>query len=110
MEITERRTADIVTLSLSGRLDTTTAKTFEAKILAQIESGDRRFIIDLAQLDYISSAGLRVFVFAAKRLASGNGKIVLCALKDPIKEVFNIAGFLSDFPVYSSHNEAIKSL
>ena len=110
MEITERGTADIVTLSLSGRLDTTTAKTFEAKILARIESGDRRFIIDLAQLDYISSAGLRVFLFAAKRLASRNGKIVLCSLKDPVREVFNIAGLLSDFPVYSSHDEAMRIL
>src|SRR5215470_4356056 len=109
MEIAERRTADIVTLSLSGKLDTTTAKTFEVKILGHIESGDRRFIIDLAQLDYISSAGLRVFVLAAKRLASGNGKIVLCSLKGPVREVFNIAGFLLDFSVYSSHDEAIKS-
>lgn len=110
MEITERRTADIVTLSLSGKLDTTTAKTFEAKILAQIESGDRRFIIDLAQLDYISSSGLRVFVLVAKRLDSGNGKIVLCSLKDPVREVFDIVGFLSVFSVYGSHDEAIRSL
>ena len=78
MEITERRTADIATLSLSGKLDRTTAKAFEEKILAQIESGDRRFIIDLEQLDYISSAGLRVFILAGKRLNSENGKIVLC--------------------------------
>jgi len=110
MEITERRTADIVTLSLSGKLDTTTAKTFEEKILAKIESGDRRFIIDLARLDYISSSGLRVFVFAAKRLANENGKIVLCSLKDPVREVFDIAGFSSIFPVYGSHDEAIRSL
>ena len=110
MEITERRTADIVTLSLSGRLDTTAAKMFEAKILAQIESGDRRFIVDLAQLDYISSSGLRVFVLAAKRLDSGNGKIVLCSLKDPVREVFDIVGFLSVFSVYGSHDEAIRSL
>ena len=90
MEITERRTADIVTLSLSGKLDTTTAKAFEEKILARIESGDRRFIIDLAQLDYISSSGLRVLVSAAKRLANDNGKIVLCSLREPVREVFNI--------------------
>ena len=109
MEITERRTADIVTLSLSGRLDTTAAKTFEAKILAQIESGDRRFIVDLAQLDYISSSGLRVFVLAAKRLDSGNGKIALCSLQDPVREVFDIVGFLSVFSVYGSHDEAIGS-
>jgi len=110
MEITERRTADIVTLSLSGKLDTTSAKTFEAKILAQIESCDRRFIVDLAQLDYISSSGLRVFVLAAKRLDSGKGKIVLCSLKDPVREVFDIVGFLSVFSVYGSHDEAIRSL
>ena len=65
MEITERRTVDIVTLSLSGKLDTTTANAFEQKILSRIECGDRRFIIDLAQLDYISSSGLRVLASAA---------------------------------------------
>jgi anti-sigma B factor antagonist len=110
MEITERRTADIVTLSLSGKLDTTTSKVFEEKIVAHIESGNRRFIIDLGQLDYISSSGLRVLVSAAKRLANDNGKIVLCSLKEPVREVFNIVGFLSVFPVYGSHDEAISSL
>jgi anti-sigma B factor antagonist len=110
MEMTERRTADIVTLSLYGKLDTTAAKTFEEKMLAHIEAGDRRFVIDLARLDYISSAGLRVFLLAAKRLGSGDGKIVLCALKDPVKEVFDIAGFSSIFPVYGSYDEAIQGL
>jgi anti-anti-sigma factor len=122
MEITERKTADIVTLSLSGKLDTTTAKTFEEKILGQIESGERRIVIDLAQLDYIGSAGLRVFILASKRLSSSNGKIVLCGFKktipyhtlnriqDPVREAFDIAGFSSIFSTYGSHDDAIKSL
>src|SRR5262245_47614100 len=110
MEITERRTAGIVTLSLSGSLDATTAMAFEEKILAQIESGERRFVIDLAQLDYISSAGLRVFVLAAKRLDSVNGKVVLCSLKDPVREVFDIAGFSSIFSIHGSYDEATKQL
>jgi anti-anti-sigma factor len=110
MEITEHRTTDIVTLSLSGKLDTTTAKAFEEKILAHIESGERRIVIDLAQLDYISSAGLRVFILAAKRLNNANGKMVLCALKDPVKEVFDIAGFTSIFSIHGSHDEAAKNL
>jgi len=121
MEIIERRTADIVTLSLCGKLDTTTAKTFEEKILALIESGDRRFIIDLAQLDYVSSAGLRVFALAGKRL-DGNGKLVLCGFKktipyntlnripDPVREAFDIAGFSTIFSSYGSQDDAIKSL
>jgi anti-sigma B factor antagonist len=110
MEITERRAGDVVTLSLSGRLDATTAKTFEARILAQIESGDRRFIVDLAQLDYISSAGLRVLVLAGKRLDGGRGRIVLCSLKNPVREVFDIVGFSSTFPVYASHDDALRNI
>jgi anti-anti-sigma factor len=74
MEITEQKSAEVVTLRLSGRLDTTTARAFEKKILGQIESGERHVVIDLAQLDYISSAGLRVIVLAAKRLSAANGK------------------------------------
>ena len=122
MEITESRTADIVTLSLSGKLDGTTAKAFEEKILGQIESGDRRFIIDLAELDYVSSQGLRVFLLAGKRLDSANGKLVLCGFKktipyytlnripDPVREVFDTSGFSSIFPSYGSHNDAIEAL
>jgi len=122
MEITERTTADIVTLSLSGKLDSTTAKTFEDTILGRIESGDRRLVIDLSQLDYISSAGLRVFALAGKRLNSANGKLVLCGFKktipyntlnripDPVREVFDTSGFSSIFPSYGSHDDAIEAL
>src|SRR5262249_3530029 len=108
MDITERRTGDVVTLSLTGKLDTTSAKTFEAQILSRIAAGDRRFIIDLAQLDYISSSGLRVFLVAAKRLERENGKIALCALTQPVRDVFDVAGFSSIFPVHASHDEAMR--
>ena len=122
MEITENRTGDIVTLSLSGKLDGTTAKMFEDKILTRIDSGDRRFIIDVAELDYISSAGLRVFALAGKRLKSANGKLVLCGFKktipyytlnripDPVREVFDTSGFSLIFPSYDSHDDAIVAL
>jgi len=121
MEITERRTEDIVTLGLCGRLDATTAKVFEEKLLGEIESGNRRFIIDLAELNYIGSAGLRVFLLAAKRLDSASGKVVLCGFKktipcntlnrmpDPVREAFDIVGFFSIFSSYGSHDDAIKS-
>src|SRR5215813_14036186 len=121
MEVTGCKTGDIVTLCLAGRLDSTTAKTFEEKILTRIESGDRRFIIDLALLDYVSSAGLRVFIVASKRLSGVNGKIVLCGFKktipyytlnripEPVREAFDIAGFFTIFSSYGSQDDAIKS-
>jgi anti-anti-sigma factor len=110
MDISEERKADAVVLALSGKLDATTAKTFEKKLLTQIDSGERRFVINLAQLDYISSSGLQVFLIAAKRLNSANGKILLCSLQAPVREVFDIAGFSSVFSIYGSDDDAIKNL
>ena len=110
MEITEDRMADVLILGLSGKLDATTAKTFEDKILAEIEAGDRRLVIDLSQLDYVSSAGLRVFLVAAKRLRSRDGKIALCSLQEHVQRVFDLSGFSSILANYASREEAIKSL
>lgn len=110
MEIAEQKSSDVVTLRLSGRLNSTTALAFEEKILGRIESGERHVVIDLAQLDYISSAGLRVIVLAGKRLSAENGKMVLCSLTDRVREVFDIAGLSSILSIYGSHDDATRGL
>jgi stage II sporulation protein AA (anti-sigma F factor antagonist) len=110
MVITEDRTADVLILGLSGKLDATTAKTFEDKILAEIEAGDRRLMIDLSRLDYVSSAGLRVFLVAAKRMRSKDGKIALCSLQDHVQQVFDLSGFSSILSIYASREDGIKAL
>ena len=110
MDISEDRKADVVILALSGKLDATTAKTFEDRIIGVINSGTPRLVVDLAHLEYISSSGLRVFLLAAKRLQGTQGKIVLCALKDHIRQVFDLAGFSSILSIYGSRDEAFRSL
>jgi anti-anti-sigma factor len=110
MDISEDRKADAVVLALSGKLDATTAKTFEDKILAVINSGTQRLVVDLSTLEYVSSSGLRVFLLAAKRLQSRDGKVALCGLQDHIRQVFDLAGFSSIFSIYASRDEAIRSL
>jgi anti-sigma B factor antagonist len=102
MDVNEDSTADVMILGLSGKLDATTAKTFEDKILADIEGGERRLAIDRSQLDYVSSSGLRVFLLAAKRLRSRDGKIALCSLKDHVQQVFDLSGFSSILAIYDS--------
>ena len=108
MDISEDRKADAVVLALSGKLDATTAKTFEDKILGLINSGAQRLVVDLTLLDYVSSSGLRVFLLAAKRLQTTDGKIVLCGLQDHVRQVFDLAGFSSILSIYGSRDEAIK--
>ena len=110
MDISEDRKADAVILALSGKLDATTAKTFEDRILGVINSGTQRLVVDLSQLDYVSSSGLRVLILAAKRLQTVDGKIVLCSMKDHVRQVFDLAGFSSMLSIYASRDEAIKSI
>ena len=110
MDISEDRKADAVVLALSGKLDATTAKTFEDKILGVINSGAQRLVVDLALLEYVSSSGLRVFLLAAKRLHSTDGKIILCSLKEHVRQVFDLAGFSSILSIYGSRDDAVKAL
>ena len=110
MNIREERNTDFLILCPEGRLDTINSKIFEEKVLAVIDGGETRFVIDLSQMDYVSSSGLRVFLIASKRVTSTGGKIVLCSLQDPVKEVFDIVGFYSIFPIFGSQDEALNSL
>lgn len=110
MEITEERRADLLILRVIGKLDASTSKDLEAKILPLIASSQEKLVVDLSQLDYISSAGLRVFLLAAKRMDAAKGKMVICSLKDPVKQVFDIAGFSSFLTLAGSTEEAIKNL
>jgi anti-sigma B factor antagonist len=108
MEVTEKKQNEVSILGLLGRLDSNTSPDFEKKLFAVIEDGNKSVIVDFDGLDYISSAGLRVLLKATKELKRTDGKIVLCSMKDYIKEVFEIAGFVTLFPIVSSKDDALR--
>ena len=110
MEIAELKSQGVMILGLKGRLDASNANTVEQKVLGLIDAGENRWVIDLGQLDYISSAGLRVLLMAAKRLRTGGGKIALASLQDHVKEVFDIAGFSAIFAIYANRDAAIAAV
>ena len=74
----------------------------------RIDQGERRFAVDAAGLTYISSSGLRLLLQVAKQLEERSGRIVLCALQEPVRRVLKIAGFMSLFSIFSSSEEAIQ--
>ena len=110
MDIHEERKDGFLVLGLEGRLDAVSSKMFEEKVLALVDGGERRIVIDLSRLDYVSSAGLRVFLVASKRFTAAGGKVVLCSLQEPVKQVFDILGFYSIFSILNSKDEALNSL
>jgi anti-sigma B factor antagonist len=109
MEITEERRAEVLILRVIGKLDASTARALEDRILPLIVSSQGKLVVELSQLDYISSAGLRVFLLAAKRMDQAKGKMILCSLKDSVRQVFEIAGFSSFLNLAGSIEEAINN-
>ncbi|MGD8799850.1 MAG: STAS domain-containing protein, partial [Desulfobacterales bacterium] len=99
MEIIEENHGGINIFKLNGRLDSNTSQGFEKKIFQAIDDGSKNMIIDFKDLDYISSAGLRVILKATKALKREEGKMLLCDMQDYVKEVFEIAGFDSFLPI-----------
>jgi anti-anti-sigma factor len=108
MEITQTQHGDFLVVSLNGRLDAHTSKIFEDRLLPLLDQGNKKILVDFAKLDYISSAGLRVLLLAARKLDDAGGKIALCSLKPAIKTVFDIAGFSSVFSIFATLPEAIN--
>lgn len=81
-----------VTLTVSGRLDTTTAPELE-KTLDSVLDGTKELVFDMTGLEYISSAGLRV-ILKAQKVMNAQGSMKLTGVNDSIMEVFDITGFL----------------
>ncbi|MEG0571333.1 MAG: STAS domain-containing protein [Oscillospiraceae bacterium] len=92
MTITKTLNQEELTLALSGRLDTTTAPELEAALKDSWE-GISSLILEFAELEYISSAGLRVLL-SAQKVMSKQGKMVIRNANDTILEVFEITGFI----------------
>ena len=90
MTINKTENGNELILALSGRLDTVTAPSLEAEIscIPNITT----LILDLSELDYTSSAGLRVLLVAQKRM-NNNGKMIIRNVSPSVMEVFDITGF-----------------
>ena len=94
MKINKIQEGNTLTLALEGRLDTTTSPQLESLLATELD-GVTQLVFDFAQLDYLSSAGLRVLLTAQKRM-SQQGTMKLKNVNATVKEVFEITGF-ADF-------------
>lgn len=78
---------------LSGHVDTLNASELESSLLALADGGVKQLLVDCTRLEYINSAGLRVFLLAAKRLEAHGGDCAFCGLSPNVRLVFETIGF-----------------
>jgi anti-anti-sigma factor len=97
-------------VKVAGRMDAESAPQFEEACAACLRDGAAHLVMDLADLQYVSSMGLRSFLSVAKMLQKTGGKMPLCGMKGLVKEVFDLTHLTSLFPLYDSTQEAVQTL
>ncbi|MCC7275922.1 MAG: STAS domain-containing protein [Alphaproteobacteria bacterium] len=93
MRIVEEPFGKGVVVKPIGRLDSTTAPAAEQTIRDALTRSGHRLLLDMAELDYVSSAGLRVVLAAAKQSTAANGRFIVCELRPQVRQVFELSGF-----------------
>jgi anti-sigma B factor antagonist len=102
----EKKMPGYYVVTLNGRLDGTTYADCEAKITPILIPGTKTLMLDLSNLDYISSMGLRVVIKARKFIEGNGGGVNIINMQPQIKKVFEIANLLSGMTLFASIKEA----
>ncbi|MBF0610511.1 MAG: STAS domain-containing protein [Magnetococcales bacterium] len=108
MEIEQEQKGTFWVVTPHGRIDSSTSSLFEERLMALLQSGGTDLVLDFRHIDYISSAGLRVLLMAAKRVKPKGGRVALCAVQAHIHEVFRVSGFTSLFQFFSTLDDALS--
>ncbi len=106
MQISTRISNDKHIVAIAGSMDSTTSPEAQ-KALDEVVARAKKVVLDFSALDYISSAGLRVLLGAAKKLKGSGGTLSIFGVNQSVKEVFDISGFSTILSVYPSEAEAI---
>lgn len=110
MELTEEGAADITIVAVAGRLDTQTAGRFSTRMDELLGAGQAQLLIEASGLNYISSAGFRALLLAAKGAADKGGRLAVCSMTPPMRRVVELAGLEAVFETYPSREDALAKL
>ena len=110
LSVTSERNDGIAVLAVNGRLGTASSLALVEAISREIRAGYLRLLVDLAGVDYMSSAGLGALEASARRVHESRGELVLCALTEPVRLVFDLAGLLSAFAIEPSRDAGLTRL
>ena len=101
---------DILVIHLPTRFDTNFAQEAESDLKTLLPSSGNYVLFDCQEMEYISSAGIRVLLSATKNLMKSGKKVAFCSVHSYAKEVFEMGGFLRIFTIYDSQDIALKMM
>ena len=92
MKVTTEKHDNILIVEINGRVDISTAKKFESALLTPIRQGVNEIVVDLGNLTYLSSAGLRTLLTASQKTHNAGGALVICEASAQVLEVLKVSG------------------
>ena len=113
MVLSERLSENTLIVIPAGRIDMTTSDQFRERLLPLVDDcakKSRSMILDFSAVEYISSAGLRVLMLAAKQARTSGQIIAIAALQPVVLEIFQISRFDKILPCYPGVSEALESV
>ena len=108
MEISTRNVNNIIVVDISGSLDTQTSGPASEE-LTRIAQASSKVLVNFENLEFVSSAGLRILLRTAKKLQGLGGAMKLCGARGTVKEVMEISGFGELLDLHDSENDAIDA-
>jgi anti-anti-sigma factor len=109
MDISTTDVNRVTVIVVSGRVDSATAPELENSLKQLVESDKTRLVLDLAGVDYMSSAGLRAMVSTLKSVKRVSGDLRLASPSQRVAEVLRLAGLTSIFSIYATQADAVSS-
>ena len=109
MNVEQTSVGEVQIFRITGRLDSTTSPAFEAKVLPTVRPGANRIVFDFTAVDYVSSAGLRTVLLAAKQTRATQGGFAIFGMSQPIFHVFKMSGFARIIPLFDDEAQAVSA-
>lgn len=110
MEVLVEEKGEVIVVKIEGRVDAATSPQLEKKLNSIIDSGYFKLILNFADVDYLSSAGMRLMLAITKKLKSLEGKLVACNMNEEIMEIIKMAGFQNVIEIYPTEEESMTHL
>jgi anti-sigma B factor antagonist len=109
MEIHTRHVQDVLVVDLVGRLESRTAGHASSELTKIAQGDDRKVLLNVDRLEYVSSAGLRAILVAAKLLQVHGGSALICGANATVKHVMEVSGFNSLLHLYETEAEGLAA-
>ena len=109
MNITNSCKGSTDVIHIEGRVDASTSKDLEDAVMALVKNGSGAVVLDFTEVDYISSAGLRVLLVGLKALSAGDRRFALASLNPDVMDVVKLTGFDKLLDCYDGLDAAVAS-